>query len=665
MKHCLAHLFVLSGLALQAQNTDVLLQRGIQKETVDGDLKGAMELYKRAAKQAGNRASAAKALLRLAECYEKQGDQEARKTYEQITREFADQAEVVSVARTRLGGGAGARQVQVRKVWDGPLMGNSGTPSPDGRYLSFVHWATGNPALYDLATRQTRLLTNESDWLNYKGFSDRIVFSPDGKQVVYWWWGGGDGAGGQLRLQSVAGGPPRVIYESKDTSIGALAWLPAGTHILGAKGSRPKTLVLVPVAGGAVKELGISDLDHYTSGLSPDGRYLAVTRTSKPGDRNVSVVPLADGTPNGTEWPLISDLSDDILLGWAPSGNAVLFSSDRTGSTNAYLLPVKDGRAAGAPVSVRDNIGRVQAAGFDRTGRFYYHPNDTGGAYDVHIASVDPATGKLTGAPVKIPAARTGRHRDSVFSPDGKTIAYYRGRAVPQEWDLVFFDVATATESVIPGGSGPTGLVWLPNGTLLASSGAGKVTRVDREQKQFVDYPVSVQGTTAGSTRSCKAGTRIQRQGTKYELVSLLEGKKWEIRSDAITPSSEPALDISPDCRQLAWTDDARNALVVGPSAGGEARVLVRLPAGERIDRRLWSIRWTADGRHIFFKKYRSYDKPLEIWRVPASGGEAVFTGIAGDWLEHITVNADGSRIAWTGGRHNFEAWLMENFLGR
>ena len=68
---------------------EVQLQRAIQKEMAAGDLKTAIEEYKKIAARAGsNRALAAKALLHLAEAYEKQGEAEARKTYERIVKEI-------------------------------------------------------------------------------------------------------------------------------------------------------------------------------------------------------------------------------------------------------------------------------------------------------------------------------------------------------------------------------------------------------------------------------------------------------------------------------------------------------------------------------------------------------------------------------------------------
>ena len=59
---------------------EVALRAAMETETVKGDLRAAIEQYKQIA--AGrDRALAAKALLRMAECYQKLGDSEARAVY--------------------------------------------------------------------------------------------------------------------------------------------------------------------------------------------------------------------------------------------------------------------------------------------------------------------------------------------------------------------------------------------------------------------------------------------------------------------------------------------------------------------------------------------------------------------------------------------------------
>ena len=142
----------LSHAAGDDQKARVLLQAADAKAMVQGDLKGAIELYEKAVKEAGaSRPLAAKALLGLGQCYEKIGNTEARKTYDRLVREYADQTDLVAQARARLAVLTRATVapnpsgMAVRQVWTGPDVDLLGAPSPDGRYLSFVDW---KPAIW-------------------------------------------------------------------------------------------------------------------------------------------------------------------------------------------------------------------------------------------------------------------------------------------------------------------------------------------------------------------------------------------------------------------------------------------------------------------------------------------------------------------------------------
>jgi tetratricopeptide (TPR) repeat protein len=97
-------------------STEVLMQTAIQKESVDGDLKGAIDIYKKVA-ESSDRALAAKALIRMAECYRKLGDSESRKIYERVIRDFADQKESVAIAKAGLGGAPSSTSMSQRPVW--------------------------------------------------------------------------------------------------------------------------------------------------------------------------------------------------------------------------------------------------------------------------------------------------------------------------------------------------------------------------------------------------------------------------------------------------------------------------------------------------------------------------------------------------------------------
>src|SRR4051794_11886982 len=89
--------------AQKADSAESLLQAATKKELVDGNLAAAIEGYKKTLAAAkGNRAVAAKALLRLGECYEKQGNAEAQRSYERLVREYGDQKEQAHDAEVHL-----------------------------------------------------------------------------------------------------------------------------------------------------------------------------------------------------------------------------------------------------------------------------------------------------------------------------------------------------------------------------------------------------------------------------------------------------------------------------------------------------------------------------------------------------------------------------------
>src|SRR5713101_6677043 len=154
------------AIAQKDDQAEVLMQAAHQKQLVEGQMEEAIQLYKRIVQEhAGNRAVAAQALLEMGQCYEKLGNAEARKAYERVLREYADQPEVAE-ARRRLaalgqpaGSGNGSEMV-TRRVWAGSDVEAGVSLSPDGRYLSCVDGTTGDLALRDLATGKMRRLTN-------------------------------------------------------------------------------------------------------------------------------------------------------------------------------------------------------------------------------------------------------------------------------------------------------------------------------------------------------------------------------------------------------------------------------------------------------------------------------------------------------------------------
>src|SRR5215469_143671 len=112
---------VAAALLAEAQSRDDagrLLKAAHNTELVDRDLNGAIKQYSAiVSKYKSDRAVVATALVRLAECYQKMGDAESRKIFEQIVRDYADQMDAVAEAKARLGRTEQPRRQSITLTW--------------------------------------------------------------------------------------------------------------------------------------------------------------------------------------------------------------------------------------------------------------------------------------------------------------------------------------------------------------------------------------------------------------------------------------------------------------------------------------------------------------------------------------------------------------------
>jgi hypothetical protein len=336
---------------------EVALRAAMEKESVAGDLKAAIEEYRTIATAyaRSNRAVAARALFRLAGCYEKLGREEARKTYQELISGYPDQQEEVKLARSRLAAlvpkTVESSGIVTRQIWSGPEVDFTGRPSADGRYLSYA-LRTGNVAIHELATEETRRLTSDAALWTAEGWAGFSLFSPDGRQVAYEWgqWNS------ELRLVALDGSKPRVLLPSKrDWWIVPCDWSSDGRYILihyyRAGRREPSQIAVVAVADGSLRVVKTLDprqpRNSRNMWFSPDGRYI-VYDLLPPGARNerdVAIVSV-DGM---LESSLVENPADDYVLGWSPDGRSIVFASSRSGAYGIWAIPVSKGQPDGEP----------------------------------------------------------------------------------------------------------------------------------------------------------------------------------------------------------------------------------------------------------------------------------------------------------------------------
>lgn len=676
--------------AVQQPSGYDLLQQGLAKERAEGKLDEAIQIYQRILREhSTDRPLAAKALLQLGRCYEKLGRGEARKAYERVVREYGDQADLAAEARGRLealnpaGGAAPSTTPVARRIWGGPEVDPLGAPSPDGRYLSYVDWMTGDLAVRTIATGESRRLTKKGTWETSTEFALMSVPSADGQQIAYAWFDGK--ARFDLRVVSAAGGAPRVIYSNQEIEyVQPVGWSPDGKSIAALLAGLDHTMkiAMVAIADGSARVL--KTLDWREPGkvsLSPDGRYIAY---DFPAGANTHVRDVFVLETNGArETVLVKHPANDSMPVWTPDGRHVMFLSDRAGTTGAWLARVNEGQPAGPPVLIKPDMGRAAPAGFTRNGNFYYHLEI--GMNDIYLAELDPTTGALAAAPAALSMRFVGGVNSPSWSPDGSTLAYVSQRGpIPGQRSrtLVLHSIATGEEQEL---LVPMNLFryprWAPDGGSLLLIGND-----DKNRPGLYRFDLKTRTVTAiiraeplvyiHSAEWLPDGRRVvysvrsgDLKNVRVVRLNLETGEETELYRGG-SPNSEIA--VSPDGRQVvlhvgAGAQDPRFVgLKVVPTEGGPARDLVQQAPGENIPP-VRVLAWTRDGQHVLFSKGGPPTGPeeqrLELWRIRADGTDPRKTGLAMRGFRDISPHPDGRRIAFTAGQQKFEMWMMENLL--
>lgn len=679
-----ANLMLLAAFLAAAQKTpESMLGAAMHQAEVQGDLKGAIAAYQKVVATRGvSRKTAADALLRMGQCYEKLGDTESRKAYERVLREYADQKEAVVVARAHLErNGALERrgELVLRKVWTGDI---SGAVSPDGRRLSYVDWISpstsdwGTLRLRDFTTGKDRPLTSHN--VEYKGSASTSAISRDGTQVAYSW---GTYTQCEIRVASLQlDGVPasRKLFESEDVEfISPMDWSPDGKWIAVRIQRKDHTgqVGLVAVQDGSLRVLKSVDWRGPTKVLfSPDGRDLAFDLpVSESSDQRDVLILAADGT---REIAAVVHAGNNVVMGWLPDGRHLLFASDRSGSMGLWALAFSERRPQGTPQLIKANIGSAASLGVTTAGSLYLGVET--GSRDIEVASIDLTTGKQVTAPVRPIQNFIGSNREPTWSRDGKYLAYVSARGPKDRSPIIGIrSVDTGDVRELPVKSSLAwlvGLSWSPDGHYFLGlgtdvKGRNGVFRVDAQTGAVV--PVIVPTPERPSYEGFFWSPNEKRiyyhsqKGTIYER-DLASGKEREVIRGHYGPIS-----LSPDGRWIAtakWDASTKSQTVVLiPVEGGEPRELLRVSNPQWINNT--SMPWTPDAKGLLVRKMLvAGGKMSELWLVPVDNApprklnfdvNRVMPYAPGK----IRLHPDGRQLAYVFGETSSEVWVLENFL--
>jgi Tol biopolymer transport system component len=671
----LGALLSLAGSTRQADDPAVLLRAAIEKEEVDGDLQGAIDMYKQIiAKYGGNRAVAAKAQLRIGMCYEKLGLKEALKAYQNVIDKYPEQTEAVKAAKAKLSVllkvkelvEKGVEEHIVTKIYESTEK-SYGFISPDGNKLALVG-GEGDIWLREIASgKETRLTQTPS-------FKYWCFWSLDSETIAYL-----DVLNG-LYVVHIKGGEPRALIESDSDFIkeGKYAW-PTGwtsdSKMILCQVSK-RGLCAIPVSGGEWKDIFKYPDQKTEKGfslltLSPDGKYLAYEF-----DDDIYIMPVkgekaiqVTNHPFPDSWPV-----------WSFDGQWISFYSARSGSNQIWVMRISpDGHPEGKPIQVSRGVPlRNTFYNWVKEGKIGISGNISGS----NVFIKDLETGKETQLTNILAPERNPR-----WSPDGRQIAFVSFRDAA---DLLMLPIgggeARKLTINVPNPNGIRYITrpsWLPDGKELIFGGffgygnrgiwivpveGGMPQKLEFGFDMWVECcDVSPDGAyIAFDYIGSKEGNPLEGARTFEKDIYVIPFKGGA--PQRITKIEKSGLSFryarwSPDGKRLAFTSmdwfadhegKESEEIWVCEFPDGEPRSITKKTKGN-----ITHLSWSPDGKTIIFSKITRNKE--QIYSVPSDGGEIKMMNIEGFSPD---FSPDGKKIAY-GKRtqRKIEYWLMENFL--
>jgi Tol biopolymer transport system component len=649
-----ALMFVVVSSGYAQQNAGVLLQSGLYKEEVNGDLEAAIKVYEGVLKDfPKDRLVAAKAQLHIGLCYEKLGTTEARTAYESVVRDFADQSDIVAQARVRLaalGGPGAAGELVTRRVL-ADASGVGGVLTADGKYISRIDEDTGDMVQFEVASGQTSRIPNKGGAAAKETPYEYQAFSRDGKQIAYDSYT--KDSVPQLRIRNLDGSGLRTLYSEKGYDVRPLDWSPDAGSILASRelDYSPKggiELTLISTADGSVRVLRSITSGSVRASFSPDGRTVAFSfvREGSPPQGDVFLM-TADGR---NEVVVAGHPAEDRLLGWTPDGRSLVFLSDRTGTWDIWTVHITGGKQQGEPELLKKDFGYdSEVLGFAPDGSLYYKTQTYLGR--LYHGEVDLETGKVLVPPAPVTTRYTGGQNFPTWSPDGRNLAYlsHPGRIGPGNNILTIRSAATGEERFLsPRLRGVNQISWAPDGRSIialgfTATGTGAY-RIDTETSAITKL-----ADKGVFSRLCPDGKTLVHWGAEGIIKRNLDTGE-----ESVVVKAAAHYSLSPDGREVVFQVDG--AVKTVSLNGGEPRELFSGLA------KYYGLGWTKDGRYIIARAFGTASS--EIWRVPAEGGTPLKLDLSVPKMIGFALHPDNRRFAF-GVIEEFksELWVLENFL--
>jgi Tol biopolymer transport system component len=556
----------------------------------------------------------------------------------------------------------------VRRIgyeWRGPFA----SLSPDGRYMSDRDWDTGTLVVREMATGKTRTLVDKDS--HEAGFPLVSAISPDSKEVAYLWHDPNTKAS-SLHVVGLEGTGHRVLCKGKWPM--PRDWSSDGKKILAVVLENDVwQKVWISASDGSLEHIASVDKSYPGKlDVSSDGRFIAydcpqAEDTSK---QDIFVLDLSENR----EVSVVKHPANDKLLGWTPDGKHVFFTSDRTGTWDAWLLQVANGKPQGFPKLARHGIGNITPIGFTPQGSYYYGHEQT--LIDVFVARLDLDTGKVLSEPV--PVRQTGATACHDWSPDGQYLAYCTQRS-DESQAIHIRTLATGREQTLSDNIPYIRwLRWSPDSRSILIDGykrgdsQGVISKIDVKTGERSDIVRSTTEALVRPEMSPDGKTLFydRSNNPKSKTVRLIardleSGREKELFR-VVPPARLTNSALSPDGQRIVLSIVPSQTGSEGPvlktisTAGGQPMELLQFDKSEKL--RAVGVTWIPDSQNVLFWKWFRGDRELELWRISAEGGDPrkLWSRKA---LGHTRVHPDGQRVAFYDRSTTRGIWVMENFL--
>jgi hypothetical protein len=621
----------------------VELEAAIAKEQVNGDLQAAVAAYQKiAANAAAPREVRAKALLHLAACYEKQG-QQARTVYEQIVRDYGDQPAATQasakLAALRQSGTGSTSTALTQRTFELPVAisdRNVGRLT-DGRNVVYVDEGTGFLMMSDLSGANRRVV------LKPKGVLGYLYPSRDLSMVF-------------MELIKTDGTRVNAIVRTDGTAYREVgvepqcgaAWSWDANYFLAChhKETGPADLLRISVADGQARKLQTTEA--HAIRLSPDGKFIAYS-TWENNFQQIFVAPAEGGEPQ-----LISDRA--ALMDWTRDGRYLVVAMDISGSEALYLAPIKSGKKAGEPIFVRYGyfVGHVNAAG-----AFVYSVPVQDGSFETWIGTLDAAGRPSAWRSLSL---RSGNAMPNpTWSPDNAHIAYSAAnQAAGQTMQTIRVrDVASGDDrELYKAGTGRIDCAWAAQHNKLFCT-------------ELVEKDTEILSLAIDSGRPERLGVvpsswHMGAPSPDDRAIYLLSPRnlmRWDIATQQMTPVEQSA-GIIPPSQDERWVVRRNNGTIeIRPMAGSAWKGLGPIAPDGGVFK---LASFTPDGKWLLYQTLDTNGK-RRFFRVATDGGSQPEQ--AGDLpgrgtAVQLSISPDGHKIiAYT--LRPSEMWILENFEPR